>query len=354
MQDNGSYAPGSILAAQQLLLAKRLQLLLSILHPDLCPDVVLALQAPGKLLSPVSSHSENSTMHPNQTEASSIPSGVWPLLTLLLAQHLAPELEPFLVGDLAIAVECFICALDLLDDVEDGDQTAFVESIGAPRMLNVSTTLLMLAQRALLSLSAYRVTPERILCLLDTLQGAALTATGCQHRDLLAEQQPVQDFSQEVCIEIAASKAGSLMRLACVLAALCAGASDELCELCARLGEFLGIAHQLDNDCHDVAAYLYDEASAQRVKTDVQRGKKTLPLVLAAAERIPQEEALLSEPAARTDTQRQEDERRALREGILATWGICLLYRERARDCLQEIEARTRPLTPALRHLLGL
>ncbi len=42
----------------------------------------------------------------------------------------------------------------------------------------------------------------------------------------------------------------------------------------------------------------------------------------------------------------------ALREGILTTWGICQLYRERARDRLQEIEARD-AFAPLLRLLLG-
>ncbi|HEX4716319.1 MAG TPA: hypothetical protein VH164_15465, partial [Ktedonobacteraceae bacterium] len=43
----------------------------------------------------------------------------------------------------------------------------------------------------------------------------------------------------------------------------------------------------------------------------------------------------------------------ALREGILTTWGVSLLYRERAGDYAREI-TDNRPLSPALRQVLGL
>jgi geranylgeranyl pyrophosphate synthase len=342
--------PASPFAVQQALLAEQLQRLLADLYPELRADVLLALQAPGKLLStlvtPADSHDDERPLAPV------LPAGVWPLLTLLLAQYLAPESDPLPACRVALAVECFICALDLLDDVEDGDTTAVIEVTGIPRVLNVSTTLLALAQRAILSLTDCGAAPEHILALLTTLQAASLTATAGQHQDLLAEQKPVEAFDQETCMAIAAGKAGALMRLACLLGAMCAGASEQLCEQCATLGELLGIAHQLDNDCHDLSAALYEDATpGRRVKTDLQRGKKTLPVVLAAAA----QKAALQEQAAQTDKKIEENERRALREGILATWGLCLLYRERARDCLQEIAAScSRPTPPALRLLLRL
>src|SRR5205814_666661 len=93
---------------------------------------------------------------------------------------------------------------------------------------------------------------ERILRLLNVLQESTLLATVGQHRDLLAEQRPVQDITYEECIEIAAGKAGSLMSMACRFGAICAGADDKVCGKFAEIGELLGIAHQLDNDSHDL------------------------------------------------------------------------------------------------------
>ena len=53
------------------------------------------------------------------------------------------------------------------------------------------------------------------------------------------------------------------------------------------------------------------------------------------------------------DKERKEEHLDTLHEAIIITWGICLLYRERARDHLQEIEAQG-PIAPLLYLLLGL
>jgi geranylgeranyl pyrophosphate synthase len=213
-----------------------------------------------------------------------------------------------------------------------------------------------MAQRSLLSLSSKDVPPELILRLLETLQESALAATDGQHRDLLAEQRAAQDFTREECIEIATAKAGSIMRLACRLGAIYAGADDTVREQFSDMGELLGIAHQLDNDCHDLYHLLQEEThvilpgatsnTTTSVKTDLVRGKKTLPVVFAAKKHPPLKR--MSEISDEENRQYLQ----ALHEGIITTWGICLLYRERARDRLQEIEAQ-KPVAPELRLLLG-
>ncbi len=345
---NNVQSPPNPFAAHQQMLRERLHHLLTTLHPVLYTDVVRALEGEGKLLS----HLRVNAGSPTPT----LPAGVWPLLTLLVAESVSSGIDPVCASSVAVAVECFVCAIDLLDDVMDEDQTTTLQALGVARTLNVSTALLTLAQRAILSLSQQNVPSAMILHLLDTLQESALVVTAGQHRDILAEQRPIQDFTREECIEIAAAKAGSIMRLACRLGALCAGADDVLCEQFSELGELLGIAHQLDNDSHDLYYLLYDNTSAvasteagtatRNVKTDLARGKKTLPIVLAS-----RQDATLQLASLSAD---EEKERylHALREGIITTWGICLLYRERARDRLQKIEAQ-KPIAPVLRLLLG-
>ena len=342
--DNDAQPPENLFAAQQQLLVERLNLLLAPLHTLLRDDVNCALEGKGKLLfRPHTDHPANFST----PQSPAAPAGVWPLLTLLVAQHINPDIDPALASSVAVAVECFVCALDLLDDIEDEDQTPVVKALGVARTLNVSTTLLMLAQRAILSLTQKGVAAERILTLLDAIQESILAATSGQHRDLLAEQRSAQELTREECIEIAAGKAGAIMRLACRLGALCAGATDAECEQLSEAGELLGISHQLDNDAHDLYYLLQSDNSALTpsealsVKTDLVREKKTLPVVLAAK----REDTLPGD-------EHKQEYLRALNEGIITTWGICLLYRERARDRLQEIEAH-RPMAPALRLLLG-
>lgn len=340
-----SQPPVNQFAARQDMLRERLLFLLEKQHPLLRADIVHALEVEGKLLA-----------KPRADAVAVRPSGSWALLTMLVAQHIDPDIDPFCVSSVAIAVECFVCALDLLDDVEDEDQTPSIRALGVARALNVATALLMLAQQAILSLTQQAVPPRRIVSLLDTLQASGLIATGGQHRDLLAERRSAQELTLEECIEIAAGKAGALMRLACRLGALCAGADDVMCEHFSELGELLGIAHQLDNDAHDLYYLLQGETSAvpptkaenitRSIKTDLVRQKKTLPVVLAA--RV---NNFLEKASAQGDKEKKEEHLRALHEGIIATWGICLLYRERASDRLRTIEDQ-RPLAPALRFLL--
>lgn len=359
--NNHIQPPVNPFAAQQELLRERLNFLLGTVHPALYVDVVRAFQEEGKLLC-------KSLVDVNSPQTSH-PAGMWSLLTLLVAQHVSPDIDPVYVSSVAVSVECFCAALDLLDDVEDEDQTPIMQELGAARVLNVTTALLTLAQQALLSLSELGVDPANILRLLNTLQESALGITSGQHRDLLAEQQSALDFTREECIDIAAVKAGGLLRLACRLGAQCAGADPVLCEQFAEFGLLLGTAAQLDNDSHDLYYLLQDVipsilpedagATSRSTKSDLVRGKKTLPLVLAATEvaktrgttGVNLEEAL--QKISELSDEERNEYLRALKEGILTTWGICLLYREHARDRLHEFEA-LRPVSPALRILTGL
>ena len=332
-------------AAHQEVLRERLSYILESLNAPLKVDVERALSDRGKLL-----------FQADVTTPGSLPSGNWALLPLLLIYYVSPAMNSVVASSVGVAVECYVCALDLLDDVEDEDQTPIVKELGVARVLNVSTTLLMMTQQALLSLEQEGIPPERILRLLTILQTCTLVATTGQHRDLLAEHRLASDMTQEECIEIAASKAGAIMRFACLVGPVLAEANETLCTLFAEMGELLGIAHQLDNDSHDLYYLLQGQSSTrnvvgtestpQSVKSDLARGKKTLPVVLAA-----HSERMLQEKANSTD-ESSEGYQAALQEGIITTWGLCLLYRERARDCLQKIEAQ-KPVTPGLRFLLG-
>ena len=84
------------------------------------------------------------------------------------------------------------------------------------------------------------------------------------------------------------------------------------------------------------------KAVAGSIKSDILRDKKTLPVVLAAQ----------STSSTAGKESNEEEYLQALHEGIISTWGISLLYRERASGCLQQIEA-LRPVAASLRLLLG-
>ncbi len=325
--------------ASQLMLRERLQLFINTLHPVLKEDVIRALEGPGKLF-----------FKDGSIEEAKNPVGVWALLPLLVAQQIAPDIDRQYACSVAVAVECFICALDLLDDVEDDDPTPIVCNLGNARVLNTSTTLLMLTYHILLSLSELGVPSTTVISLLNVFQKTALNATTGQHRDILAEQRLAESFTLEECIEIAEGKAGSLMSLACSIGAFCANANDEVLSQFSELGKLLGIAHQLDNDSHDLSHILQHpqmSESAWTIKTDLIRQKKTLPIVLAAHATFALQISSLA-----TDEEKQKVRIGVLHEGIITTWGISLLYRERAHNQLRQIEAQY-STSHTLRLLLG-
>ena len=324
---------------EQRLLQERLQIFLDALHPLIKADVMYSLTSPGKILS----------IQEGYINASEPPTGMWSLLPLLVAKYVAHETKMSYIYSVAVAVECFICALDLLDDIEDADQTSIVLELGVARVLNVSTNLLALTNHILLSLIV-ECSAELVVHLLSVVQEALITATTGQHGDIMAEQRSAESFTSEECIEIAEGKAGSLMSLACFIGALCTNADNQVITQFAELGRLFGIAQQLDNDSHDlyhILQHKQENLSIGIVKTDLERQKKTLPVVLAAHTM-----STLQTSSIMTNEERQKTYINALHEGIITTWGISLLYRERAHDQLRQIEMQ-HPVSRSLRLLLG-
>ncbi len=165
----------------------------------------------------------------------------------------------------AAAVELFMVALDALDDAEDGEETALQVELGAACALNVSTGLLFLAQRGLLDAGG-GAAPANLL--LD----AGLRACAGQHADLTGAAEHI---GLDDALAVTAGKSASLVAAICQLGAACAGVSVPAQDLFARFGWYLGMAAQLVNDLKG----LQPDAVG---KTDIARGRPTLPLAHAA------------------------------------------------------------------------
>lgn len=243
-------------------------------------------------------------------------------------------------------MECVVCATDLLDDAMDADVTPLTQQLGLPRMLNAALALLTLAQSMLLSLATQGIAMTVLMRLQECVQGTLLLATGGQQQDLLAEERELCHMQREECLEIAGNKAGALFSMACQLGALCAEVDEKRLTDCAEMGRSLGIAAQLDNDAHDLYHLLTPPAEllpSTSQKSDLTRRKKTLPMVLAAhslktAGSLGEQsiDAAFQHLSSLSSAER-EASLQALQEGIIATWGIALLYRERGGDYLTAI-----------------
>src|SRR5919109_112854 len=91
-------------AAHQTILKERLSTFLATLHPMLRPDVARSLEGEGKLLS--QSRTKSNEPYPD------LPAGAWGLVTLLVGQSIFPNIDSLYATSVAVAVECFVCAID--------------------------------------------------------------------------------------------------------------------------------------------------------------------------------------------------------------------------------------------------
>lgn len=171
----------------------------------------------------------------------------------------------------AAAVELFIAGLDVLDEIEDDDDSPLVAEAGVAQALNASTALLMLAHEQLARLDEWGVPAARVPLFTRALAAAGLAATGGQHHDLAAEGQP--DLTIEAALDIARRKAGTLVGGACRLGATLGTDDEGLLGRYEAWGRHFGTASQLANDLHDA-----ERASG---KSDLRRAKGTLPLIYA-------------------------------------------------------------------------
>ncbi len=195
------------------------------------------------------------------------PQPHWP--AIVLASCAASGGDERAAVTVAAATELFMAGLDILDEVEDGDHSPVVDEAGVAQALNVSTALLLLAQRLLSDLPADGVAPERVPAFARTLAAAGLAATGGQHLDLAAEGQP--DVTPDAALDIARRKAGALVSGVCRLGAMLGTDAEELLALYEAWGRHHGTAAQLANDLHDAG-------NIDR-KSDLARAKGTLPLI---------------------------------------------------------------------------
>lgn len=222
----------------------------------------------------------------------------------------------------AAAVEMFMVALDMLDDFEDREEGELERRIGAPRSLNVTTGLQLLAQRCLLGAADGGMAAQILL-------EAGLRACSGQHADL---GQVCDGIGLDGAWSIAAEKSGSLAAAICQLGALAACADGPTQTLYARFGRLLGITAQLANDLRALAP-------GARGKTDLLFRRPTLPLVFASC--------------AGTDGDDTQPDPWSSGAAHF-TWAVADTHRRRAMDLIPALTAddRCRVALASLLHVL--
>lgn len=170
---------------------------------------------------------------------------------------------------LAAATEIFIAATDVLDELEDGDDSPLMRAAGPAQSLNAASALMMLSHEIMPRLQDDGALPERVLSIISTFTSRALLASAGQHRDLTADSGSSQTLDD--ALDIARHKAGTLAGMACRLGAMLGTDDSDSLALFEEFGSHLGVIGQLDNDLRD--------ARNSDTKSDQAHAKNTLALL---------------------------------------------------------------------------
>lgn len=185
----------------------------------------------------------------------------------------AAEGDVGLVPIIAASYELTIAALDVLDEIEDGDHSELVDQVGTARALNISTALMAASQNLVLTMPVTASTGNSPSDFGRVLSRAVLCATAGQDQDLQGTTAS-DGGSLYRSLAIAQEKSGSLVAGAAVLGAM-TGCCDEM-DLARYwdLGIHFGAMAQIANDIHD--------ALDPERKSDLAAKKPTLPMLFAS------------------------------------------------------------------------
>ena len=203
-----------------------------------------------------------------------------PVLTLLACEAAGGAWEHALPA--AAAIELIHNFSLVHDDVEDGDRLRrhrlTVWGVwGVPKAVNCGSAMQALVYRAASGIRRSGASPEASLTLLKLLTDAVLEMTEGQHLDI--------DFQERGSIAVAqyfdmtSRKTGALLEAAARSGALLAGAPRETEDGLARFGRSFGLAFQARDDY--LGVWADPDATGKAVGADIERRKKSLPVVYA-------------------------------------------------------------------------
>lgn len=239
------------------------------------------------------------------------------------------------------AMEVLAAALELLDDLEDGDSRRLRTRRQRALAINAACGLIMVSQLCILRLYNHRQVAGKVPRISELFLSAAVRIGGGQHLDLTCEGRG--GVSQDECLAIASLKSAELVRCACEIGATLGADDERLIDLYARFGWHLGMYAQIVNDIEGIR-------SGGNAKSDLSRLKATLPIAFWLNGQGSSHQDRQSGPLPKTDEDRIRQE--IARSGALHyAWVVADTHRQQAEDILLELD-RFRPASSILGSLV--
>jgi len=191
----------------------------------------------------------------------------WPLLPLVVCEAISGHYEHALPA--AAALQLFMAAGDVFDDIEDADSSESLSArYGSAIAINVANTLITTAEAAITRLKGRGVADCTIIRVMDVVNSYCITACAGQHLDLSLASKV--DISEDIYVRVTGMKSASQVECACHIGALLAKANQELIGTFALFGHNLGMAAQITNDIQGITN-----------GSDILKHKITLPVIYA-------------------------------------------------------------------------
>ncbi|MFB7155432.1 polyprenyl synthetase family protein [Lysinibacillus sp. NPDC056232] len=192
--------------------------------------------------------------------------------------QMAEGIETSAIKDVYNILELCILFTDILDDIEDGDETKW--GIERNILLNASTSLISIL---FIELKRLEMPYQNEVIML--FYNYLLQAADGQHHDLTNNI-----ISEEAYLGVVKKKSGSLIALACTLGqTLANGKYEEKLEKCAH---YIAIVAQLRNDYEDLLG----------MQKDISMKKRTLPILYLLQYESPMFDELRAHYIKQTDS----------------------------------------------------
>ncbi|MFA5629009.1 MAG: polyprenyl synthetase family protein [Dehalococcoidales bacterium] len=194
----------------------------------------------------------------------------WVLLPLIACESVGGNGKQAI--PLCAALQFFIAAGDVFDDVEDDDSPlALSVKYGTAITNNIATTLLVLGEKAIASLKIKGVSDSKTIKIADTVNSYYLTACFGQHKDLSCSGKI--DITEEEYLEILSQKSASQIECACHAGVLLATENTDLLDPLKEFGYNLGMMAQITND---ISGIIYQK--------DILNREITFPVIFALSQ----------------------------------------------------------------------
>lgn len=191
----------------------------------------------------------------------------WSLLPIIVCDSIAGYYEHTLPA--AAALHFMNTAAEVFDDIEDADSSHSLSArYGTAIATNVATTLLILAEKAIMQLKATGVRDDVTIRIVDAINSFYTTTCVGQHLDL--SLLPTEATSEETYLKIAGMKSASTIQCACHIGAILADADTSVVHLLTQFGYNLGMAAQIANDIQGITR-----------GSDIIGRKVSLPIIYA-------------------------------------------------------------------------